>query len=122
VATIQAFIGDAEYPLRLRIAELRILQTALDSGPSRILTRLQSGDWLVDDVIETIRLALIGGGMGHQDAAQLVRSYVCEGHLLTYSVPAMHVLIAALIGDVEDQPEEDDDDLGEPKAPTTPGA
>lgn len=113
-ATIREFIGDAEYPLALRIAELRILQTALNSGPSAILNRLQEGNWFVDDIIETIRLGLIGGGMTHKDAAAHVGLYVSEGYLLQYVIPAIKVILAALVGDAEDQP-----DMGEPMAPAS---
>lgn len=111
--TIQEFIGDAFYPLCLRIKELRVLQTALNAGPSAILTRLQSGEWLVDDIIQTIRLGLIGGGMDHRQADKLVEDYVCNlGPLLQYQLPAIKVILAALVGDAEDQP-----DAGEPVAP-----
>ena len=81
---IYDFVGNDEYPLRLKIGELRALQTELNSGPSQILSRLQHGEWMVDDVIETIRCALIGGGMSHKDAKRLVTEYVIDGHLMVY--------------------------------------
>lgn len=112
--TIQEFIGDDVYPLCLRIKELRVLQTVLSSGPPAILTRLQSGDWMVDDILETIRLGLIGGGMDHRQAAKLIDEYVGNYPLLQYQIPAIKVLLAVLVGDAEDQP-----DAGEPMAPVT---
>ncbi len=110
---IEAFVGDGDYPLHLRIGELRLLQTSLNSGPSAVLTRLQNGEWMVDDIIETIRLALIGGGMAHREAHTFVNSYICDGHLIEYLPVALMALMASLIGDQEDQPE-----AGEPQAPT----
>lgn len=111
---IEEFVGTDVFPLELKIKELRLLQASLDSGPSAILTRLQYGEWKVDDIIETVRLGLIGGGMGHQEAKRLTEEYVCQGYLLQYLPHAIKVLMASLIGDTEDQP-----DAGEPQAPTT---
>lgn len=111
---IEAFIGDGDYPLELRIGELRLLQSALDSGPSAILDRFSAANWLVDDVIEPIRLGLIGGGMSHRDAKTLTDAYVVPGYLVDYLSVAFRVISAALVGDQDDPPE----DSGEPEAPT----
>ena len=111
---IEEFVGNDTYPLELKIKELRLLQGSLDSGPSAILNRLQYGEWRVDDIIETIRLGLIGGGMIHGEAKRLTDDYVCQGYLVQYLPVSIKCLMAALIGDQEDQP-----DLGEPQAPTT---
>lgn len=111
---IEAFVGDADYPLELKIKELRMLQATLNSGPSAVAERLQTGSWMVDDIIETIRLALIGGGMAHAPAKLLTDNYVCAGYLVEYLPVALRCLFAALVGDQEDQP-----DMGEPPAPTT---
>lgn len=111
------FVGDDEYPLLLKIKQMRILQTSLNSGPSLIAERLQTGQWFVDDIIETIRLGLIGGGMADREAKRLVEDYVAEGALLQYLPVAIKTIITALIGDAEDQPESDQD-AGEPMAPT----
>jgi len=111
---IEEFVGDNDYPLELRIGELRALQAATNSGPAVIVNRLQDGSWFVDDIIEPIRLGLIGAGMEHRQAKRLVETYVVGGALLQYLPTALNVMLAALIGNQEDQP-----DLGEPIAPTT---
>jgi tail tube GTA-gp10-like protein len=72
------------------------------SGPLKILRRLGDGSWLVQDVRETIRLGLVGGGMGAPDALKLTRSYVDE-RPWAESVPvARAILFAAAIGVPED--------------------
>lgn len=110
----EEFVGDDFHPLELRIGELRLLQAKLNSGPTAILDRLQHGQWMVDDIIEPIRFALIGGGMDHRSAHDLVTRYVTHGYLLQYLATAIKVILISLIGDAEDQP-----DAGEPVAPVT---
>lgn len=112
---IERFIGDDYYTLCLNIGELRILQRSLNAGPPLVLDRLMTGVWEVDDILETLRLALVGGGVDHQKAKQLVSDYVTAGYLAKYLIPAAEVLSAALRGNDEDTP-----DLGEPQAPVTP--
>jgi hypothetical protein len=112
---IEEFVGDNDYPLELRIGELRALQASINSGPAVMLSRLQDGAWFVDDIIEPIRLGLIGAGMEHRAAKRLVDTYITGGALLQYLPVALKVILAALIGNEEDQP-----DLGEPMAPMNP--
>lgn len=112
---IEGFVGDGEYPLELRIGELRLLQASVDLGPSMILNRLSDGSWLIDHVIEPIRLGLIGAGMSHADAKRLTDAYVTSAYLIDYLPLAFRAVSAALVGDADDPP----DDLGEPMAPTT---
>jgi hypothetical protein len=95
--------ADGEHRFRLAIAQLRELQEKCDAGPAFILGRLQSGRWLIDDIRETLRLGLIGGGAKPADAVKLVQRYVDERPLLESVQPAMAVLLAALIG-AEDEP------------------
>lgn len=92
-----------EHPFRLGIAELRALQTKCDAGPAWILARLTNGQWMVDDVIQPIRLGLEGGGLSKAEATRLVKVHV-EDEPITFSVKtAQAVLMAALYG-IEDDP------------------
>lgn len=113
---ITEFVGDNDYPLQLKIAHLRNLQADLNSGPSAILERLQNGLWFVDDIIETIRHGLRGGGMSDRDAKRLVENYITDGALLQYQPVALKVILAAMIGDEDDMPELPE--AGETMAPT----
>lgn len=90
-----------EHTFALPIELLRAMQDKCDAGPAWILARLASKQWLVDDVVQPIRLGLEGGGMPKEDARKLVRKYV-EDRPLTESVITAHtVLAAALYGGEE---------------------
>lgn len=91
-----------EHDFALPIEQLRALQQKSDAGPAWILSRLSSQQWLVDDVVETIRLGLEGGGMQKPDARRLVKNYV-EDRPLTLSLKtAQLVLMSALYSAEED--------------------
>ena len=94
--------GDGEHRFRLAIGQLRELQEKCDAGPAEIANRLADGRWRVNDVRETIRLGLIGGGTAPADAHRLTVRYVEERPWLE-SVPAAQVeLMAALVGAPEE--------------------
>ncbi|QTL01912.1 gene transfer agent family protein [Aquabacter sp. L1I39] len=95
--------GDGEHAFRLAIGGLRELQDKCNAGPGQIYTRLGDGTWRVDDIRETLRIGLIGGGMKPTDAHVLVTRYV-DGRPLAENIsPAMAVLGAALIGVPDDK-------------------
>lgn len=92
-----------EHSFELKIGQLRALQDACDAGPSLILERLTSGRWLVDDVIQTIRFGLEGGGMEKSEARKLTRMHVEEEPLLQHVPVAQAILISSLVGPEEDE-------------------
>ncbi len=57
----------------LGLGELLELQEKCDAGPAQIVARLEGGTWRVQDLRETLRLGLIGGGMTPTDAMVKVR-------------------------------------------------
>lgn len=90
--------ADDTHRFRLAIGQLRELQEKCDAGPAEIFHRLTEQRWRVEDLRETIRLGLIGGGMTPAAALVKVRRYV-EDRPLMESVPvARAVLLAALMG------------------------
>ncbi|KTR07334.1 hypothetical protein NS365_04560 [Aureimonas ureilytica] len=94
---------DGTYSFRLRIGELRQLQERCNhSGPPVIAGRLQAGQWLVDDVRETLRLGLMGAGTAQDEARKLVDRHVHDGALASNVVLAYSVVMAAIHG-VEDE-------------------
>lgn len=104
--------GDGEHDFKLAIGHLRELQDKCKAGPPEILRRLSMNEWHVDDVRETIRLGLVGGGKTPSDAFVSVVRYVDERPLLESAQVAMAVLMAALVGVPDDpvgkdQPEKD---------------
>ncbi|GJD58148.1 gene transfer agent family protein [Methylobacterium dankookense] len=104
--------ADGEHRFRLAIGQLRELQEAVNLpraragtasvGPAQILAGLGSGEWWVDDLRETIRLGLIGGGATPARALILTTRYV-DVRPPRESIPlARGILLAALIGVPED--------------------
>lgn len=102
-----------EHEFALDIGGLRALQGHCDAGPQQILNRLTTGHWRVDDVFQTIRLGLIGGGMAQADANRLVDATFKSHKLMQFRPTAQAILVAALIGDP-------DDPVGEAEGETAP--
>lgn len=95
-----------EHEFKLTIELLRALQDKCDAGPLFILERLGARRWFINDIIETIRLGLEGGGLHKEQARNLVKQFV-EDRPLTESVMiAQAVLMAALFGSEDDMPGE----------------
>lgn len=76
-----------------------------NSGIALILARLESGSWGLNDVRETIRLGLIGGGMKPEEAMSRVKNHVDlnENGLAPSVLIALTVLHAVMVG-VPDDP------------------
>ena len=102
-----------EHEFALDIGGLRALQTACDAGPQQILNRVATGTWRVDDLFQTIRLGLVGGGMAAGEATRLTEATFKSHALMQFRPTAQAILVAALIGDP-------DDALGEAKGETAP--
>jgi hypothetical protein len=89
--------GDGEHRFALPLGRLRELQEKTGAGPLKLFNRIRSGDWLVDDLRETIRLGLIGGGMAPDAAFALVRRYLDEAGGYLEAVPfAQAILLSAM--------------------------
>ena len=97
-ASVTLAWGDGEHKFRLAIGQLRELQEKCSAGPIEVLDRLANRRWRVDDVRETVRLGLIGGGLDPIKALSLVRHYIDERPLMESIAPAQAILMAALIG------------------------
>lgn len=96
-AALDLPFGDGVYRFDLsKIGELRELQVKCGTGPHKIAGRLLSDEWLVDDIRETLRIGLMGGGMKSTDALRLVDRYAGEGGWLTHLPTAQAVILAAL--------------------------
>lgn len=91
--------ADGTYLFCLKLAQIEELQTHCDAGPMVIADRLQHGRWQTQDVYQTLRLGLIGGGMAPVDALRLVTLYGPPTRPIAESVlPALSVLNAVLFG------------------------
>jgi hypothetical protein len=73
--TTVAFFGDAEHPFALTPWAQAELEKLTGTGMGALCLRLPHGEFRIVEIVETIRLALIGGGMAPQAAAHLVETY-----------------------------------------------
>jgi hypothetical protein len=73
--THKAFFGDAEYAFRITPELIVELERKTGAGIGGLCRRLFAGDFKHADIIETIRLALIGGGTSPVNADALVAAY-----------------------------------------------
>lgn len=103
------FVGDGEYDLCLKIGQLIELQEKTNAGPYVLANRLMNGTWMVEDVIETIRLGLIGGGLDPRSAYSLVTRYIVEGSIFQYSGLAGELVLASILGVPDEQPDGNED-------------
>ena len=87
--------ADGEHRFRIGLGEARELQEKTGCGPYFLQARMASGDWRVDDVRETIRLGLIGGGMEPIKALALVKAYVDERPLSLSNLPCARSILMA---------------------------
>ena len=96
---------DQERVYHLDIPRLRELQDKRSAGPAEIARRIVDQTFRVEDVAETLRLGLIGGGLSASDALALVSRYLDQTPLLESAAAALAVLGAALRGVEAAEPE-----------------
>lgn len=107
--------GESEFCLA--IGELRALEQRRDAGIGTIQKRMYAGDFYVDDIVETLRLGLQGGGMTEREAQRLIEAAYRSANYITLAVEAANILtlfVAWPIGEAADDP-----DLGETGAAMT---
>lgn len=105
--------GDGEHEFNIaKIGQIFELEEKCDAGISEIFTRLRESRWKLNDVRETIRLGLIGGGKTPVDALKLTKRYVDERPLLESVQVALAIHMAAMIGVPGDE-------VGKPQAEGT---
>lgn len=101
--------ADGEYEFAIEtLGHFRELEEKCDAGAPEILQRLTLQKWRINDLRETLRIGLIGGGMKPADAAILVKRYVDERPKAESVQAAQAVLLAAIVGAAEPADEEDD--------------
>lgn len=66
--------GDGSYLFKLKLKQIAELQEKANAGIGTIYARVELGDYWVEDLNETIRLGLVGGGKGEVDEQELVVS------------------------------------------------
>lgn len=109
--------GDDTYTFRLGLKQQQELQEKCDAGPEFIRARLATGFPNVDDIRETIRLGLVGGGMPAAKALKLVERYVDDMPRKPNHIHAQAILDAALVGVPDDPVGKSQPGQGEATAP-----
>jgi hypothetical protein len=90
-----AFIGDRLYLLRLTRNEIPQLEEKTGAGIGTIWRRILSGDFAHADLVETIRLALIGGGATPQNASTITERHAATrpyAELLPIAIRTFEIL------------------------------
>jgi hypothetical protein len=108
-----AWIG-GEDTFALDLKHLRIVQDKCNAGPQRVLMRLMSGDWQVDDPLIICRTGLIGAGMAGEAASVKVTA-AAEAHGLQHLVLTATLILSAALTGVEGDPVGGARDAGETK-------
>lgn len=104
-AKARAPFGDSVYDFQLTIGQLEELQELTDAGPEEIYQRISEGRWRLADLRQTLRLALIGGGVDQFKALALVERYAGPGDFLALKPLCLSIIAAALVGATdEDKP------------------
>ena len=76
-AEIQLEWGDGEYNFALKGAQIEELESVCGKiGFGAIYQRVMLGTWFWSDLYQTVRLGLIGGGMGAVEAKRLTDMYI----------------------------------------------
>jgi hypothetical protein len=89
--------GEDEFCIA-QVKHILALEHACDAGVAAIFGRLLDGAWMLNDVRETIRLGLIGGGKSPEKAMAIVKLHVDGNPLAQSLLIAQKVLEAALVG------------------------
>lgn len=95
---IVAFFGDQQYRLRLSVELVSELERQVGVGIGSLNKRVLAGHFAIKDLIEIIRLGLIGGGVTPQRAKELIDTYTTDRPLLEYAPVAIDVLSALFVG------------------------
>lgn len=91
--------GDGDHAFNIaKIGQALELEEKCGAGVMEILTRLREGRWRVNDIRETVRLGLIGGGKNPQEALALTKRYVDDRPWEENVRVAFTILVAAVVG------------------------
>lgn len=82
----------------LRLGEIGELERICNAGVAAILLRLSTMQWRYDDIRETIRLALQGGGLSEPDATAIALHYLDARPKGEFLQLAADILNACIMG------------------------
>lgn len=91
-------IGDGEHLCKLTLKAIAELQEKCDAGIGAIYMRVWKGEFFAEDLVETVRLGLIGGGMSGVDAKKLIDRYCDKWPYEVWHTHAKAILGACING------------------------
>ncbi|NLS04603.1 gene transfer agent family protein [Rhizobium sp. P32RR-XVIII] len=100
---VKQFFGDAEYEFHLPPELVIELERKVGAGIGSIYRRFLSSDFGLNDLLEVLRLGLIGASMEPKEASTLVKTYAGRLSVASLFMAAMPVL-DALMTDAPVQP------------------
>lgn len=96
-----AFFGDGEKTFALPSDQILELERKTDTAIGAIYTRVMTGHFRFADIMEVIRLGLIGGGTSPKEAQALVDAYARPTPVIDAFELAADILEARWSGKVE---------------------
>lgn len=96
--------ADGTYTFRLTVKGTLELEEKCDAPFTVIFQRLIEGTYRLEDVRQTIRLGLIGGGMEAAKAFKLVERYIDEPGRVTEHLPFARLILGGLLFGFEAEP------------------
>lgn len=102
-----AFFGDGEKTFALTPVEIIELERVTGAGIGALCQKVFAGYFAHKDLIETIRLGLIGGGTSPKDAAALVAAYAVARPLAETQPLAVSILEVLWTGKVQGDEKKD---------------
>jgi hypothetical protein len=100
----RAFFGDAEHDFRITPPLVIELERETGAGIGALCSRVFAKQFAQSDILETIRIALIGGGTAPDRAASLIAAYATDRPLSETYPLAVAILDALWFG----QPNQED--------------
>lgn len=90
--------GDGEYLFKLPLKMIAELQDKCGAGIGAIYRRVLTGDYRGEDLVETVRCGLVGGGLTGIEARKLIERYCDVWPLEVWHQHASAILVACVQG------------------------
>ena len=97
------FLGDAEYDFILTPELVIELERKVGAGIGLISHRFYNAGFSLSELMEIIRLALIGGGLDPKDASALVSAYAARQSVRQLYATALPVLDLLMLGEAAEK-------------------
>lgn len=104
-----AYFGDGEKTFALTMPMIAELERKAGVGIGALYQRLMSAQFFIADLIETIRLGLIGAGTSPSDAQRLVDTYAVNRPVMEILPLALDILECAWSGEAVTDDTQDDE-------------